>query len=550
MGNGKKEKKSMGVMIDPNIMWELKQFYNQDDCIQKCRTAKITELERHQSSIQWWFKNEIQLSQPDRFNTEQYQRELHRVLWQAQDYIELFRFVGFYIVKDIGKWESKEKSLLPFGVLEFGLHRETFPGYFTILRKKSSFDQEIVFYCTDETKRRNYNFFVFDRGAQFKTPLRMDTNSSQSPVQNFLQGNSQNQAIIGMIPISRFESLVDKSMRIVEVAISLYDAHSMACRPESFLVAKPLEKIDIEHVDQDVQYAMNDIDSGKQEIALDRLNVGLDYAAAQKERLRQNVTGGYYNNNSNWKRRNLTTYQQRSILFGRPTMCESFEYLPASVGIDRGPTPRSLIDPSVLQNEYEKSVCNIMCYPYSLFKAHSNGPMHHGNGDKSGKSGGSGGGAINNSQLQMIQKQLDDVIVGQEKIFQQLFQELYMRSYAHLNIYQLQQQQDTEKFKILLEGMTIKLVYDNQLSKTDLAIQNLLPFYHADVITKEEIRSLLVRNFGFEPNEESFSSSSSSSSSSEEEEEGSEEIMKKRYRGKEKEKEKKNVKKIKYSHNK
>jgi hypothetical protein len=48
----------------------------------------------------------------------------------------------------------------------------------------------------------------------------------------------------------------------------------------------------------------------------------------------------------------------------------------------------------------------------------------------------------------------------------------------------------------LLEHIRVRINYNNLITKSDEAIHRLLPFYQQDIISREDIRGLLVRNFG------------------------------------------------------
>lgn len=498
----RKEKKNLknDSTIDNSTMWELIQFYYMEDAIDKCRESKIIEFERHCPSIGYWWGDDLQLSVAPRLSSTAYQSALHNVLWIAQDYLNLFGFVGFYMEKDMGKWNENKNGkspLLPFGVIEYEENKELFPGHYSLVRKSTKFGGELEFVCTDESKKRNYNFFVFSRRPKFKLTRRQSDNSQQP----FTVGFSSTVDTIGLIPISRFTTLHEQWKRVIEARISVDDAQAMSCRPESFIVAKPLEKVGIDELSERAMYGdgggdygMDDIDSGKQEMALNRIQTGLNMVSGQRDRLRNNATAGY----GRGREREMTVYQQRSLLFGRPTMCESLEYLPSSVEINRGPAPRSLIDPEHLEQLYHENVCNVMCYPYIFFKAHSS-TVH--TSDASSSSGGSKGGGMNNTtQLQNAQKTLDSAVLNQEKIFQEIYRELYMRTYAYLDVAALQN--SPPEVQPLLEGLCVKLEYDNKLSKSDLAVQNILDFYEWNLVSRDEVRKILSRNYGLEEEEE------------------------------------------------
>ena len=484
-GKGKKKTARVENMIDQSFMWELKQFYNQDDCIQKCRKRKQDELIQHKSQISWWFREEEELAPIPIMNEERYQRALHEVLWCANDYLALFGFVGFFIRKDLGQWvKEKEKNggILPFGVIEFGERKDQIPGYFVKRAKKSTiFGSELVFCCTDESKKSKYSFFVFSRNATFRVPPVTKKNEFY-PLEDTNTSN--------LLPNSSFEALWDRWRRITELTITLDDANSQSCRPESFLLTKPLPETDITQVSEADRYLSDFLDEGGREVTMDQLQTGYEYVSHHKERIQCRTAYTQMQSQRYRSGKYVSLTEQRRMTFPRPVLTENLEVLPPLVTLDRGPAPKSLIDVDHLEETYEAQVCSIMCYPYLLFKAHS-----HTHSQTNKTSGGIG----NVSQLETAKLDLDKTIQGQEELFQEIFTELYMRSYAFLDLDSLSRIPQTfmPQFQSLLEGMCVRLVYDHQSPKTDLDMQNLSTLYDRGVISIEEFRTQLGK-YGFD----------------------------------------------------
>lgn len=483
----KKKAKRVENRIDQNFMWELKQFYNENDCIKSCRKKKIESLVQHKANISWWFTKEVELVEIPIMNSETYLRALHDLLWIANDYLTLFGFVGFYIRKDIGEWvKNKEKhgGLLPFGVIEFGERKDQIPGYFVKRAKKSTiFGSEIVFNCTDDSKKLKYTFFVMDKNATFRIPIT--TNNNNNDFYPTEDSNSSN-----LIPNSSFEALFDKWRRIVEVVITLDDANAQSCRPEPFLLTKPLPETDITQTSESDRYLSNFLDEIGTEVALDKLQSGYEYASSHSQRMKCQTAYTQLQSMRYGGRKYVSMTEQRRMAFPHPTLTENLEVLPPMVTLDRGPPPKSLIDLNHLEETYEAQVCSVMCYPYLLFKSHSH---THSQSNKL-KSGG-GGGISNDSQKQAAEMELDKITQGQEALFQEIFTELYMRSYAFLDLETLSHIPQTydPSFQFLLEGMNVRLVYNHQSPKSDLDIQNLSMLLNNGIISDKELRSQLVR---------------------------------------------------------
>lgn len=543
LGQGKK-KKSTAIenVIDQNYLWELKQFYNQDECIRECRKKKFQEFMKHEFSIGWWFEEEVELTPIPVMNEKPYKRVLNEMLWCANDYLDLFGFVGFYIRKDLTKWlESKEKNggLLPFGVIEFGERKDVIPGYFVKRsKKKTLFGSEIIFVCTDDSKRAKYVFYVMEKNATFKLPTQVINRNNFCPeeaVEN-----------LNLLPNSSFEPLFHKWKRITELTLTLDDANAQSCRPEPFLTTKPLPESQIEEASEPDRYLSNMLDEATTAVTMDKLQSGFDYVDGHSKRMKLQTTQTQLQSQRYGGGRFRSITEQRRLLFPRPTMTENLEVLPPLVTLDRGPPPKSLINIDHLEEVYEAKVCSVMCYPYLLFKAHSQTHATH-----STKTSGSGG-ISNTSQLESAREDLNKTIMGQEELFQEIFHELYMRSYAFLDLEALSHipQSKLPEFQPLLKGIKVRLVYNHKSPKSNMALQNLAGFYNDGIITKTEARLQLDQGYNFDmnggstdfkisdkplkplqPKKEKKQKSSSSSSSSED----SIKKEKKRKKGKEEE---------------
>jgi hypothetical protein len=181
-----------------------------------------------------------------------------------------------------------------------------------------------------------------------------------------------------------------------------------------------------------------------------------------------------------------TIYQERRIDFERPTLKESLEPLPSSLEVSRGPPPNVFIKPEELKRAYEDKVCNLLGFPHLFFKANTGNVQGSSSSQSQNKSG--------HVQLDFSQRQLEDVIIRQQTLFQHIYQEIYLRSFMYLDI-PIFSQLPSEALP-LLEHIRVRMNYNNLITKSDEAIHRLLPFYQQDIISREDIRGLLVRNFG------------------------------------------------------
>jgi hypothetical protein len=245
------------------------------------------------------------------------------------------------------------------------------------------------------------------------------------------------------------------------------------------MFSKPLTETAVENVPEEILYAMDDLESAK--------------LATSKQRVDQAVTlaEGYVQRIRNEGRQHLprvvreqygTLYQERRAAFMRPTLKESLEPLPSSLEVSRGPPPTFLIKPEELMRRYEDKICSLLNFPHLFFKAQTSQTSQQ---QQQGKG---------NYQLDFSQRQLEDSVIQQQALFEQLYQDLYMRSFMNLDL-PIFAKLPQEAMPIL-EHLRVRMVYNNLISKSDDAIHGLLPFFEKGVITREEARSLLIRNFG------------------------------------------------------
>lgn len=454
------------IRIDSAYMIRLKQFYDKDTDIQICREKKKTETNRHDYSIGWWYDEMIELMRLPYHNESTYKKALDDMFWEAQDYITLFKFVGFYILRDMNAWVEEGGIKPPFGVIEINTDQRQRKGDFVIIRMEGSFEKEIFYQCNDEKLLERYNFYVFDDGATFEPLMIMDTYPDPDTV----------------VPLSAFTKLMDDEYEITEAKICQADANFQATHPEGFLFSTPLAETQIENVSEEMRYTMDDLESAKQMTSMDRMKDAVTLAEGYCEKIRYNVNKKLPRI---YKEIYGTVYQQRRDDFMRPTLKESLEPLPSSLQVSRGPPPTVLIKPEDLISRYETRICNLMGFPQQLFKSHV--PIRK-------------TGSTNDISYNLAQRQLEDVIVRQQGAFQRIYHELYRRSFMHLDI-PIFNRLPTEAMPIL-EHLRVRIVYNNMISKSDDAIHGLLPFYEKNVISKKPILKLLERNYGIVDEEE------------------------------------------------
>ena len=502
--------------IDPEVMLNLKQEYDSDVEIQTCRERKKIETFRHKCTIAWWYMQDaVQLQTLPYFDQDTYMRKLQDMLAIAQDYLNLFRFVAFYYVKDMVGWVLRDDGTLPFGVVELGINKTDIPGAFSSVRRDGHFEREVVYECTDETIAERYDFYVFEQGPVFRTSDRT------------YGGTTTN-----VVPVSAFNELFDDKRDIVEARVCLGDANFMASHPEGFIYSKPLPDTNIENIPEETRYIENDLAAASQATSLHRANLTSALAGQYVNRFRQTsaaltTSRGFGSSISQDKLmmqqmfyqhggcgsvggmgsrdgRDMvsTLYHERQAEFMRPTVKESLEELPSYMEVSRGPAPAILMQPGDLQRRFDDKVCQLMNFPHLFFKPHGSGP----GGGRSGgaqQSGSGSAGTSNNTNagnLLFAQRQLDDAVVQQQSVFQQIFSELYKRTFGLMD--QLLFERLPPEWGPITANISARMLFDNQITKSDDAIHGLLPFFKEGIVTDDDIRKLLERNFGLLNKEE------------------------------------------------
>jgi hypothetical protein len=489
-------------MVDIDAMRKLKNFYDSDVEIQTCRHRKKMETFRHKCTISWWFMNDLlQLHRLPYFHDDRYMRKLHDMMLKAQDYLSLFRYVAFYYVKDMIAWVLADDGSLPFGVVEIAPttavnnnsnNSAASPdsmGAFYAVRRNGHFEQELIYECADETINKRCDFYVYDTGAVF-VPSGRTFGITRTTV----------------CPVSAFSELIDDKNEIIEAQVCLGDANFMATHPEGFLYSKPLPDTSPENVPEQTRYMENDMPSAAFATSMYRANLSASLANSYVNRFRDTARcmtsqsqdraalrqmymlhgggGGGRQVGEDGQEVIPTLYHERQAEFARPSVKETLEHLPSYTEVSRGPPPASLMNPQLLRAQYVDKVAQLMNFPYLLFK-----PQRAGGTDSKAH-----GVAVSNGNRENAQKQLDDAVCEQQQTFQYIFEELYERTFARMD--RLLFDQLPEQYRALTDHISARMLFDNQITKSDEAIHGLLPFYEAGIVSKDDLRKLLVRNFG------------------------------------------------------
>jgi hypothetical protein len=471
--------------IDNGMMQQLKEFYDDDEIIQTCRERKKEETLRHPCTIAWWFDEKVMIKEVPILNDKLYMKALHDMMWVAQDYLTLFHYVALYYVKDMAAWLARRDGSLPFGVVQLGINRNDNLGKFFLQRREGRAEKELVFVCSDEALAKRCDFYVFNEGANFKSFITRNVFSTYGD------------EVGEVVPLSAFTSLRDDNGDIYESKVCLFDANFSATHPEAYIVSKPPPDTQIENVSDDIRFALDDIGHGRSYQSYDKAQMSSNVANRYRKKFIQSHgargTNGYPNlsRGIGEDEEEYTLYHERQAAFPHPSSRDTMVEMPNYMEIVRGPAPVSLIKPEDLTLRYEHKVCNLMNFPYTFFKASSNGFTGSG-GSKSSLSGGGAG----NGGLLFAQHQLEGSICKQQAVFSQIFSILYGKTFARLDE-QLFNSEDTPLvIKESRDKITVKMKFDTKIKKTDESIRDLLPYMQHDVLTKNEVRAKVLYNYG------------------------------------------------------
>jgi hypothetical protein len=480
-----KEKITSSYQVDNGTMQRLKEFYDNDVDIQTCRERKKTETLRHPCSIAWWLDEKVMLKEVPLLSDKHYMKSLHDMMWIAQDYLSLFRYVALYYVKDMEAWLTKKDGSLPFGVVELGISTQDNIGKYFWQRKEGQIQRELIFTCSDDSLLEKYDFYVFNDGAVFKPLVYRGAFSSF--------GDDVGE----VIPLSPFTALCEDWNDLVEARTCLMDANFNATHPEAFIVSKPPPDTQIENVSDDIRYALDDIGHARSFASYDKAGTSSSAANGYRKKFIQSHgargTSQYpilsKGIGEGGEEEEYTLYHERQATFPHPSMKDTMVEMPNYMEVIRGPAPTSLIKPEELALRYEHKICGLMNFPHLFFKATSGGVSGSG-GTKSSLSGGGAG----NGGLLFAQRQLEDSICKQQMAFDQIFSLLYEKTFARLD----------EQFfgeapshvREVRHRITVRMKFDTRIKKTDESIRDLLPFFQHGIVSGEEVRDKVLHNYG------------------------------------------------------
>jgi len=139
-----------------------------------------------------------------------------------------------------------------------------------------------------------------------------------------------------------------------------------------------------------------------------------------------------------------------------------------------------------------------MGLPFPFFKpfaSHHHGSRTDSASSSSRKDGGGDSSTTSGESRDFVQAELDKEVQRQHALFSELFAEVYCRTF---------QVMDDATFHSLdfYKQMRATVSFDYVVRKSDHALRNLLPYYHARILSPVIIRRFLYQNLGIDDDPE------------------------------------------------
>lgn len=410
----REENKLIKKPIDMNYMCDIMNFIYTSAEISSALEKKNDAILQNDWSISWFkddhtneevFKHVI-------LNTKEFKRKINQFLIEMVTMLKIFGFAGFFYVKDIVKWVSKNPKRyfdeLPFGIIPLlpitDQYNFTTTQYSTLNQSQNigsslygqyyqihdtrNLDTNIIFECSSKYHKKRYEFRVFTSKVkpQFVTLYDALCNSNGNnkrrrggnggnPINKFMSdrcgsinedslcnGNGNINSYI--VPTSKFIDLYKQKSRIEEADTDENDLNFLLTHPLIFLTQKPLEGPQLENISEEVAYTSDTLFQGKTDESLRRR------LSTQLQVLNLLYSNAMNQSSNSMDRRpeDLLRYQ-RQEKFLRPDWSEGFVPLPENMNIQHSVTsPTSIIKVHEKQMIYEREVCSVIGIPFIFYK--------------------------------------------------------------------------------------------------------------------------------------------------------------------------------------
>lgn len=425
--------------INMAYMLTIQTFAQTNSEIATCLRKKHREMFKARWFVAWFRENK-EFFRPALFDNPVMRQKLEQFLIDMSDMLLLFNFAGYYCIKNMEKWILSDPdnylTTLPFGIIpmrssvtnsvEMRQGRPTLYGSYVYYTNTQTMKEMLSFECSDDSLKRNYTFGVFNNGAKF-VPL----NDSISPLANLSSSYGE------IVPVSPFAALYRRKSLIEEAIEDEYDANFALSHPQTFVTPHHIPDSKVTDISEGMYYGADTLSGARQND-----NAAKQLHATQSVRwlvskLNHQANGGRREDPENMIR------NSRKSTHGRPDMTEGIHTIAGYVDITQTHAPTVIVNIDTAQNQFEEEVCNIVGLPFIFFRNDS-GVTARSSGTKGG---GGGHSATNEEQLNFYKTVLYEEMENIFNMLNRLFDDVYMQTYHHIDVYTLASHYASEEEK-------------------------------------------------------------------------------------------------------
>jgi hypothetical protein len=526
------------VKVSNEMLCRIFGFALSNNFVTLCKDKKNTTIFEGDWYMAWFNEQGKEIFKPDIMNTETFRLQIEKFLIDASLMLDLFKFFGYYIVKDIEKWceecEDEYENTLPFGIIPlYSSSMASYGSYYLINDFPRSMEEKLVFECDASEKNRvnsRYIFKVFNNGAKF-TPIFNPTSGDSvycnsdsmydikvlpTACDAYSFGNGSLDSEV--MPISPFIDLYKQYSKLNEADDYQFDVAFMAARAPLVVAVKPLPETKVDALTEETYFASDDILGAYQTDNVQKQKFALKKAVQFSNQMKKLTNGGSVNLDDD---DNLSLYDEGTRIrqykrqkYQRSDLIDAIHILPESMDVIHAYQPQRVIDVELLRRNFEISICDVLKMPYQYIKSLSSGGLGGSSSSNQSKSNNSGGG-VNESQFSMHEKILHKEVKRQQLTFNRIFSRIYAETYSILDniaidnfIHDVKKEKkkevndsddddnDTSKSETMQEEINdikkhvieAKIVFDTKLTPTTESFKILLDSYKEGVIDGSVVR--------------------------------------------------------------
>jgi hypothetical protein len=458
------------VVISQEMLCRIFSFAMGNSFIGQCRALRNNTIFDGDENwyVAWFSEDNKELLQPALMNNEKFKDHIQKFVKDASIMLDLFKFVGYYVVKDIESWYENEndrddddnddgcESKLPFGVIPLynpaSVDLPTYGNYY-LVSHFPDFKNEIIFKCDNGRygKQLNnlYNFKVFNNGAQF-FPI---ANSSTMGLSNHLSGvgsycNSDSVYDLKILPKESdghfgnasihqqvmpetpYVDLYKLYSKLTEADDYQYDVAYLLSTPSLVMAVKPQVDTNVETLTQDCYYSADDMLGARQTDSIKKQQFALQTAIYQNNEMKKlsNGTDNRPGSSDAWKSDGTHIRAFKRAKYQKAGMTDGIHIMPESMEFVYSYEPKKVLDVEMLTKNFELAVCNVLKVPYQCVK-----PLSTISTSSSSSGGVKLNGIGNESQYSVYENMLYKEVKRQQQIFSRLFSRAYSETYSILD---------------------------------------------------------------------------------------------------------------------